>query len=224
MSKQVVVIAPHPDDETLGCGGTLLKHVNSGDRIHWVIFTKARVEDGFSPRLIDKRIEEIAQVAAVYPFSSVHKLDFPAAKLDTVALGEMVQQLSTVFKQLQPEIVYLPYPGDVHSDHKMVFDATIACTKWFRYPGIERILVYETLSETEFGINPDLNGFRPNVFMDISAFLEQKIQIMSMFESEIGEFPFPRSEQSIKSLAAFRGSASGCEAAEAFMLLREVIR
>jgi N-acetylglucosamine malate deacetylase 1 len=117
---------------------------------------------------------------------------------------------------------YLPFPGDVHSDHEVVFDACVACSKSFRYPFIRRILAYETLSETEFGISPEVSGFRPNLWVDISSYMVQKIEIMKMYEGEMGEHPFPRSERNIRALATVRGARSGQQSAEAFMILEEL--
>jgi len=108
----------------------------------------------------------------------------------------------------------------VHTDHRAVFDAAAACTKWFRYPSVKRVLAYETLSETDFGLGTEL-GFRPNVFVDISPFLERKLQAMDIYASEIAPFPFPRSQDALRALARVHGTSSGYHAAEAFQLLRE---
>jgi LmbE family N-acetylglucosaminyl deacetylase len=219
--KKILVIAPHPDDETLGCGGTLLKHKAQGDELHWMIVTCMSEKAGFAAERVQERDEEILQVGSLYGFETLHKLNFPTAQLDALPIGDIVQRMGRVMQAVEPDVVYLPYRGDVHTDHKIVFDAAVSCTKWFRYPSVKRVLAYETLSETDFGINPDSNGFRPNVFVDISEFLKQKLEIMRVFKSELGEFPFPRSEQAIRALAALRGASAGCEAAEAFMLLKE---
>lgn len=217
--NKVIIMTPHPDDETLGCGGTLLRHLQQNDKIYWVIVTE--MKDSFSQEKISKRNKEIECVADKYQFEKIFKLGFEAAALDRVSDSDLIMKISKVFLEVQPNIVYVPYPSDIHSDHKAVFDASVACTKWFRYPSIEKVLVYETLSETDFTINPDANGFRPNIFVNIEPYLEQKIDIMKIYESEISEFPFPRSEKAIRSLAYIRGAASGFEAAEAFMLLKE---
>ncbi|MBW7452501.1 PIG-L deacetylase family protein [Paenibacillus sepulcri] len=219
---KVIVIAPHPDDETLGCGGTLLKHKEQGHEIHWVIITKISDLLNYSIEQIQEREWEIDEVEQLYQFDSVRKLAFPAAGLDHSMISDLVRSIGQVFKEIQPNVVYIPYRGDVHTDHAVVFDAAIACCKWFRYPSVVKVLVYETLSETEFGINSDLNGFRPQVFHNIDKYLTAKINIMLKFKSEVAEFPFPRSEEAIRSLAKVRGVASGCKAAEAFMLLKEV--
>ncbi|MFJ8102430.1 PIG-L deacetylase family protein [Lysinibacillus sp. NPDC096212] len=219
--KKIIVLTPHPDDETLGCGGTLLKHINQGDKVYWLIITK--MGDYFAQEKITKRSKEIETVASIYQFEKTFELGFEAATLDQVSYGDLIGKISEVFQEIQPNIIFVPYPGDIHSDHKVVFDATIACTKWFRYPSVDKVLAYETLSETDFTINPDANGFKPNIFVNIVPYLDKKIEIMKVYDSEISEFPFPRSEKAIQSLASVRGAASGFEAAEAFMLLKERI-
>jgi LmbE family N-acetylglucosaminyl deacetylase len=220
--KKILVVAPHPDDETLGCGGTLLKHKSNGDKIIWLIVTGIIEAEGFSQEKVESRNSEIEKVTHQYDFDMVYRSNFPTTKLDDFPIGKIVENISAVIKAENPEVIYIPYPGDVHSDHKMVFDTVVSCTKWFRYSSIKRILCYETLSETDFGINPDYNGFRPNVFVNIEEFIEKKIDIMKIYESELGEFPFPRSEKAIQALAMLRGAASGCKSAEAFMLLKEI--
>lgn len=221
---RVVVVAPHPDDETLGPGGTLLKHRARGDELHWLIMTRMDEASGFSPQRIAARAKEIETVAGSYGFASVHKAEFPATSLDALPMGKIVDVVSRAFKAINPTIVYLPFRGDIHTDHWVVFDAVAACTKWFRYGSIRRVLAYETLSETDLGINPDVGAFRPNVFVDISEHLEKKIEIMRVFQSEMGGFPFPRSEEALRALARFRGTLSGFQAAEAFMLLKETVK
>lgn len=221
--KKVIVIAPHPDDETLGCGGTLLKHRQQGDTIHWLIVTCMPENSIFSSERIAAREQEIQAVAQRYHFNAVHRLNFPTTQLDTVAQGELVAALKDIFQQVQPHTVYLPYRGDAHSDHAVVFDTAAACTKWFRQPSVKRVLSYETPSETEFDINPDSPGFRPNTFCDISEHLDEKLAIMQCYAGETGVFPFPRSIEALRALAMVRGATAGCKAAEAFMLLKERI-
>ena len=221
--RNVLVVAPHPDDETLGCGGTLLRHVADGDAVHWLIVTGITEAAGFSAERVASRAREIESVGQQYGFASVHILGLETTRLDTIPMASLVVQIGAVFKAVEPNIVYLPYRGDAHTDHAAVFDASTACTKWFRYSSVERVLVYETLSETEFSINPDSAGFRPNVFVDVSRYIDHKVRIMEAFESEVGAFPFPRSERALRALAHLRGAASGFEASEAFMLIRERI-
>jgi LmbE family N-acetylglucosaminyl deacetylase len=220
MSK-VLVVAPHPDDETLGAGGTILRHKANGDAVYWLIVSAARQQEGYSVRVVETEAQEIAAAAARYRFDGVHQLGLPAARLETVPIADVVSNISDAFQHVQPDVVYLPYAGDIHTDHAVVFAAASSCTKWFRSSSVKRVLVYETPSETDASLDPDANGFRPNVFVDISQFIDQKIETMSGYASQYGVFPFPRSERALRSLAAVRGAASGFEAAEAFMLLRE---
>ena len=221
--NNILIIAPHPDDETLGCGGTILKHKDKGDSTHWLIVTAIPEGIGYSSEIIYERSIEIQEVGNAYGFSSVHQCGFPTTMIDAIKMADVVKNISEIFHTVKPNIIYLPYRGDVHTDHHIVFDAASACLKWFRYPSVKRVLAYETLSETDATINPDINAFRPNVFIDISSFLENKIDIMKMYGSELGVFPFPRSEEAIRSLAALRGTNAGFKAAEAFMLLKERI-
>jgi len=223
MSRKIIVIAPHPDDETLGCGGTLLRHVSEGDEVNWLIATEMQKAVGFSDEQIKQRMDQIQEVANYYGFKNVFNLPFPTTRLDTIPFGDIVQAISDIFVSAQPEIIYLPYRGDVHTDHRIVFDAAISCTKCFRHSYVKRILAYETLSETDFGVNPDNNGFRPNVYINIQELVEQKIEVMKLYSAEMGNFPFPRSEIAITSLAKLRGVAAGSEAAEAFMLIKEIL-
>jgi LmbE family N-acetylglucosaminyl deacetylase len=220
--QTVLAIAPHPDDETLGCGGTLLRHVARGDCVHWVIVAEVKAAQGFSEDRIRSRNVEIDTVARAYGFAGVHRLDFPTMRLDTVPMGDLVGALGRVVKETHAQILYVPYRNDAHTDHTAVFDAAAACAKTFRYPTVRSVRAYETLSETEFGIRPDDHGFRPNLFIDIVGQLDKKLEIMGIFDSELGPFPFPRSEVTLRALAQLRGSQSGVHAAEAFMLLKEI--
>jgi LmbE family N-acetylglucosaminyl deacetylase len=136
----------------------------------------------------------------------------------------VVNSLTIALRRIQPHVVYLPHPYDVHSDHGVVFQAAATCLKWFRLATVEEILAYETLSETEFGLDVSVRPFSPNVFVDISPWLERKLEIMRIFASEMGNFPFPRSEHAIRAQASGRGASMGCEAAEAFALLRSLRR
>lgn len=222
MKKKVLVVAVHPDDETLGCGGTLLKHQNIGDEINWLIITEAKEKDGFSKESINKRSKEIEKVAQLYSFKNIINLKLPTMRIDELSMSTLISKISVVFKEIKPEIIYLPFKSDVHSDHRVVFDATYSCTKSFRYPFIKKVYMMETLSETEFTPSTTDDTFIPNVFIDITPYLDKKIEIMKIYKSEIGEHPFPRSKKNIKALATIRGASSGCEYAESFMLLKEI--
>jgi len=218
--NKVLVFAVHPDDETLGCGGSLLKHKADGDEIHWLICTKADSDSAF----YQKREEEITLVADEYGFSTIQRLDFKAMCVDQYSVSALIEQISKVMNTVKPNVVYLPFHNDVHSDHRRIFEAAYSCTKNFRYPFIDKIYMMEVLSETEFGLSIPGMAFSPNSFVDISEYLEKKIEIMKRYESEIALHPFPRSPDSIRALAKLRGSTIGCNYAEAFMLLKEIVK
>jgi LmbE family N-acetylglucosaminyl deacetylase len=220
MTARTLVVAPHPDDETLGCGGTLLRLAGEGARLAWLIVTSMSATGGFSDEEVKARDSEISQVRAMYGFSDVFKLRLPTRQLDRMPMADLIGEFANVFKSFEPQQVFLPYRMDVHTDHRAVFDAGAACAKWFRYPSVQRVLAYETLSETEFSLDAR-SVFQPNYFVDITQYLERKIEIMGLYRSEMDEFPFPRSAEAIRALASLRGAGSGYRAAEAFQLLRE---
>ena len=216
----VLVVAPHPDDETLGVGGTLLRRKAEGATIAWLIVTTISKESGWSSEKVKQRADEIERISLLYDFDEVYALNFQTTQLDAIPMSDIVTAISGVFKSFRPEEVFVPHPSDVHTDHRIVFNAVSACTKWFRYPSVKRVLAYETLSETDFGLGTD-QAFRPNVFVDVTEFFGKKIKAMDIYASEVGDFPFPRSHEAIRALATLRGAASGFKAAEAFELLRE---
>jgi len=219
----VLVIAPHPDDETLGCGGTLLNHSDRGDALHWTIVT--RVWEPLYPReAADRQAHQVKAVAAAYQFAKTDWLDFRTADLDALPLNTIICRLREVIEAVRPEIVYLPSPDDAHSDHRVVFQAAMAVLKTFymRDLGIRRILACEIPSETDAGIPGIGDRFVPQIYCDISKTLERKLAIMQLFESEMHPEPLPRSVSAIRALARSRGATIGTEYAEAFMLVREL--
>ena len=219
MKKKVLVIAVHPDDETLGCGGTLLKHKNSEDEIHWLICTDIDESNEY----YIKRQNEIKEVSSLYNFNSTTNLKLKTMQVDEYSMSVLIGKISKVVNEIKPNIIYLPFKGDVHSDHRKIFEASYSCTKSFRYPFIKKIYMVETLSETEFAPSTKEDSFIPNVFVDISKYMDKKLEIMKVFESEIGEHPFPRSERNLRALATLRGATAGCEYAESFVLLKEIL-
>lgn len=221
MQKKLLVVAVHPDDETLGCGGTLLKHKEQGAEIHWLIVTAMTAECGFSPNAMERREQEIELVSKMYDFDSVTKLGHPATRLDELPMSQLVADISSVFQNTQPTHVFLPFQHDVHSDHQRAFAAAYSCTKIFRYPSIKKVMMMETMSETDFAQAAG-GGFIPNMFVDISKQFERKVEILKVFESELRLHPFPRSIEGINALATIRGAAAGCQRAESFIILKEL--
>ncbi|EKY07763.1 PIG-L family deacetylase [Capnocytophaga sp. Marseille-Q4570] len=220
--KKVIVISAHPDDEILGAGGTLLKHKKNGDKIYWLIVTNVLESCGFSKERVCSRQKEIEKISEALGVEKVFLLNYPTMSLSTSTLIEMVPKISKVFTEIEPEIVYCLNRSDAHSDHRITFDAVMACTKSFRYPFIKQVLMYECISETEFAPQLPEKVFIPNYFVDISSFLEEKLELMKIYESEVGEHPFPRSLRNIEALATYRGASVGVEYAEAFQLIKYI--
>lgn len=220
--RNIVVISAHPDDEILGVGGTLLKHKKNGDKIYWLITTNIFEDQGFTKERISSRQKEIKKISEALEVEKLFMLNYPTMSLSTSTLIEMVPKISKVFTEIEPEIVYCLNRSDAHSDHRITFDAVMACTKSFRYPFIKQVLMYECISETEFAPQLPEKVFIPNYFVDISSFLEEKMNLMKIYESELGNHPFPRSLKNIEALATFRGASVGVEYAEAFQLIKYI--
>ena len=218
--KKILVVAAHPDDETLGAGGTILKHKANGDNVSWLIVTNINEKDGYKKSHVELREKEIDLVAEKYNFDNVFKLEIPTSTLSTSSLFNLIPKISNIFKDLEPEVIYTMNRSDAHSDHRIIFDAVMSCTKSFRHPYVKSVLMYECLSETEFAPSLNENVFQPNYYVNISDFFNKKIEIMKIYESELGEHPFPRSLQNIKALATIRGASAGVKYSEAFQLIK----
>ncbi len=209
-----LVIAVHPDDETLGAGGTLLRHRQEGSELFWLIVTWPQ-----DLELQQKREKEIEKVAEIYGFVDVFRLDLPTTKLDSIGLDRIIALIHDKVVKVRPDTVYVPWIGDIHSDHRIVAQASAALLKSYRYEFIKKVLVMEVVSETDLG-SLCFNGFVPNYFVNIEGYLEKKKEIFSLYQSECSSHPFPRSLVSIESLAILRGKMCNCYYAEGFYCLK----
>lgn len=220
-----VVLAPHPDDETLGCGATLLRlKQETKHALHWILMTRMSAAAGYSDAAIQQRDAEIENAHARYGFQRRIQLPFTAAMLDDEPTNQLIQSMAAAFGELQPETLLMPFPGDAHSDHARTFKIGSACAKWFRRGHLRRILCYEVPSETGFNLDPTRAAFEPNLYIKVAPKLvDEKISIMRIYASEMAPFPFPRSAEAMKALAQLRGSECGGEAAEAFVVVREIV-
>jgi len=223
-NRIILIVSPHADDETFGCGGSIFRHIAKGDEVHWLLVTQMSYATGYTEKQIIQRRADINTISTLFGFNSTVELGLPPAKLDTIPKSEIVQKIASVIDNISPEIVYVPYRNDVHSDHEIVFDATISCCKSFRRPFIRKILAYETQSETDFCLKPGNAAFTPNYFVDISKYIDDKVRAVSVYESEVAQFPFPRSIEAMKALAMLRGSQSGVNSAESFIILKEIVK
>lgn len=218
---KVLVIAPHPDDEVLGCGGIIARYAKEGHEVYVGVITKA-CEPLFSEELDRQNKEDCLRAHKLLGVRDTVFLDFPAAMLESVPRHEFNAGIGKMINDISPEEVYIPHRGDMHLDHKMAVDACmVAMRPRFNNP-VKRIYAYETLSESEWDIPNTVNYFMPDVYVDISDYLDIKVAAMKEYEQQICEFPNPRSEQGIRALAMLRGSTVSKQAAEAFMLIREI--
>ena len=217
--KKILVIAPHPDDESLGCGGVLSKFKNK--KIYWVIVTNLQLQNKkFSQKIINKKIKEVDKVQKKLGIKKMFRMNFQPTSLNKGNLTKLIDDLSVILNKIKPDTIFAPYLHDAHSDHYFTTYALNHILKSFRYNFIERCYLYETLSETNLNFGKNKN-FKPNVYFDISKNIKSKIDLVNIYKSEINKHPFPRSLKAVKSLALLRGSESGYDYAEAYQLILE---
>jgi LmbE family N-acetylglucosaminyl deacetylase len=218
---KVLVIATHPDDEVLGCGGVMARHTAVGDHVSLLVVTRG-IPELFSTEFIEQGRRELRQANELLGVTDIHFLDFPAPKLDTVPGYELATAINRKIQVLYPHTIYLPHHGDIHADHQAVYQATLVAARPIDGCPVRKLLCYETLSETEWASPVGDQAFIPTVFVDITDFLTLKLQAMACYRSQIKEFPHPRSLQTLEALARLRGATVGLPAAEAYKLVREV--
>ena len=220
MTKTILVVAAHPDDEVLGCGGTMARHADQGDRVH-VIF----VADGVSSRLIDPATEAkirrsaADEALAVLGVVSVYYLDFPDNRLDSVPLLDVVKALESLISDISPEIIYTHHHGDLNVDHRKVHQSVMTACRPLPGSGVKEIFTFEVPSSTEWAC-PDLTPFLPQMRVDISGQLSRKLQALEAYSDEMRPTPHSRSLEHLRAMALHRGHEAGLAAAEAFAVMR----
>lgn len=219
---KVLVVSAHPDDETLGVGGTLLKHKQRGDELSWIISTVADKGD-FSSKHIRTSADQVEAVSEAYGFSDVFKLGLPSTRLDTFPKRQLIGLFMNILKPLQPHIIYTVGDSDVHTDHFATFEALMLALKPFRAEfDVQEIYSYEVLSSTDAAFGFRRHPFQPNVFSDITQYMEQKLDILSLYDNQMQFEPLPRSISGVRALARHRGATIGVTYAEALSLVRKV--
>ncbi|MST71168.1 PIG-L deacetylase family protein [Mogibacterium kristiansenii] len=218
---RVLVIAPHPDDEIIGVGGTIAKRAKDGDEVYVCVVTKGK-SPLFNDEFIEQGRKECRKADKKLGVKETIFLDFPAVMLETVPRYEFNGKISEVVNSIKPDEVYIPHRGDMQIDHQMVVDAAMVAVRprGNNYP--KRVYAYETLSETGWNIPNIVNEFIPTVYEDITDTYEVKLEAMAIFESQLSVFPEARSIGAIEALAKYRGATVSVKAAEAFSLVREV--
>jgi len=211
----ILVIGSHFDDEVLGCGGTIAKHIFNGDNVHVLILTDSSSTQYPGNSDIAGRKTREAREANRCLGSVLHIESFPDMRLDTVPQCELASCISGYIERIKPEIVYTHSKNDLNKDHRMTYEASVVACR--PMSGVKKILCYEVLSSTEWG-----EGFKPNYYVDITKFIGIKKGAMSEHKTELKEWPHPRSEIGLLYLASYRGSNICVPYAEAFELIREV--
>ena len=220
--KNILIIAPHPDDEVLGCGGIIRKYSSDGFNVFVLIITRGTPKWYTEEKIINVRSE--AKLAhSLLGVKETFFLDFHAPELDITSQAEISLAISNVIKELNIHDIYIPHRGDIHSDHRIVFNAGLVAARPVANNTIKAIYSYETLSETEWAAPFGDDAFIPNHFVNISESFQKKLKAMACFKSQVKPFPNPRSLETIEALAKFRGSTVGFDRAEAFMIIREII-
>jgi len=219
---RVLAIAAHPDDETIGAGGVIARHVAQGDEVYWCIVTQ-----GYSPPWSEETLAEarsqVDEVQEVLGFREVFLLGFPTVKLNTVPYIDLCSALQQVVDQVQPEIVYTTPRDDINQDHRIVYEATLVAARPLPSSSVRRLLCYEISTTARFGLPAGSTGFAPNVFVDVSRYLEKKLEAIRCYRTELREYPHPRSVKGLRLLAEERGLSVGLQAAECFQLVRELL-
>ncbi len=219
---KILVIAPHPDDEVLGCGGTLIKYKKRGGEIYLCIVTKMYTTPEWKREYIKEREKQTKKAIEKLGVKKTFFLNLPIVKLDTVPQKKINDLLSKIVTEVNPDIVFIPHMGDVNIDHRLVFASSLVALRPKPGSKVKKILSYETLSATEWGSH--FAVFQPNVYEDITEEIKEKIELMKIYRGELKEFPHPRSIKAIEILAKKRGSEVGVLAAESFMLLKEILK
>lgn len=219
---KVLVIAPHPDDEILGVGGTIAKYVSEGHDVHICVVTEGH-KTMYSEERIEKVINEARQAHEYLNVKETHFLGLPAVLLSEVPKSEINKEICKIVSKLSPDIMFIPHFGDMHHDHYIVSESSMVAARPIKSKKILEVYSYETLSESEWNIPHVCNAFIPNTFVDISSFINEKINAMSYFDSQLISEPHPRSIKAIKSLGSLRGSTIAVDFAEAFCLIRKII-
>lgn len=225
---RVIVIAAHPDDEVLGCGGTIARHCAQGDEVHIVIMAEGLTSRD-KARDISIRVDNLAaleecarEAGKKLGVASVSMEQFPDNRMDSVDLLDIVKTVERHLADVSPRIVYTHHGGDLNIDHRIVHDAVVTACRPYPEQTVNSLLFFEVPSSTEWAISGRSDPFSPNWFVDIIDTLDKKLEVCSAYRSEMRQWPHPRSLQGVENLARQRGVSVGLEAAEAFVLGRQI--
>lgn len=224
---RVLVIAAHPDDEVLGCGGTIAKLAEQGEEVHILILaTGLTSRVGFdlkkTPDALQIHLERARRAGALLGAKNVNFAGFPDQKMDTIPLLEIVHRIEAEIESIKPQTIFTQHGGDLNMDHVITFRATLTATRPLAGSVVRSVHAYEVPSSTEWAFKKFEPKFQPNLFHDIGETLEIKLQAMQIYESETRKFPHPRSPQALQAIAHRWGCMVGLGAAEAFEVILEI--
>jgi LmbE family N-acetylglucosaminyl deacetylase len=227
MPERILVVAAHPDDEVLGCGGTIARLAAEGAYVAIAVLGEgitSRYEDraAAEPELLVQLRHDAERAGELLGAADVSLHDLPDNRFDTVPLLDVVKLVEELVDRFEPETVYTHHGGDLNVDHGVVHRAVLTATRPVQGNRVRRILAYEVPSSTDWAFQQFEPQFRPTSFVDVTTTLERKAEAMRAYRSEARPYPHPRSEQALAALARRRGAAAGFEAAEAFELIREL--
>lgn len=226
--KKILVVAAHPDDEILGVGGTVAKHAAAGDEVYALILGEGQTSRGehredISQEIVNELHRNTLDSAAKVGYRDVYFADFPDNRFDQVDLLDIVKAVEHKIREIQPEIVYTHYSGDLNIDHQYTARAVLTATRPIGEYPVKEIYAFETLSSTEWNFDYSAQpAFCPNVYVDITSYYAQKEAAMNCYVSELCSFPHPRSLEGMDVLSRTRGMAAGLKRAESFMLIRKI--
>lgn len=215
---KVMVIAAHPDDEVLGVGGTVSRHVRNGDSVDLVIVGEGAASRGGDQEAIDHLRECARKAAGVLGANSPVMLGFPDNRLDSVDLLDVVRAVESQIARSRPEVIYTHHRGDLNIDHRIVHEAVRTAARPLPGCSVRAIYAFETVSSSEWGAVP----FLPVRFVDISATLADKSRALDVYESEMRPFPHARCLAAVEACARLRGASAGMRAAEAFEVVMQL--
>jgi N-acetylglucosamine malate deacetylase 1 len=225
-NRSILVVAAHPDDEVLGCGGTIAKHIEQGDQVEVVILAEGITSRGNNQNQSNqsKALSELAQAAKrANEILGVKKLTlngFPDNRMDSMDRIEIIKYVEDVIRQCKPEIIYTHHAGDLNVDHRRTHESVVTASRIQPGCGIKTLLFFEVASSTEWQTAGSAPYFMPNWFVDISSTLDKKLNALKAYAMEMREWPHPRSIRALQDLSRWRGTCVASEAAEAFMLGR----
>lgn len=220
-NNSVLVVAAHPDDEAIGCFGTLLKHFENKDEINVIFLTDGVSSRGINIKNKEERKKNCLKVLKIIGLTdkNVFFLNFPDNKMDTIPLLDVVQEIEKIKKKIKPNILYTHFSNDLNIDHRIAYQAAITASRPSPKESVRKIFCFEILSSTEWS-DKNKNIFLPNYFVDISKFINKKLNAIKIYDKEIKKSPNARSLENIKNLASLRGSTVGAYYAEAFYIER----